>query len=252
MQTISGKPMQGPGIAGAVAAIAFTPSALAGEGAAGSITFSPTSAAAIPTLGSALLVLLAGLLALIALKSYRHTRGMTPTIAGMLTIAALASTGGGINLLREVQAGIPATPVTESGGQTLTLDAAPNIFRNDAGTTLGVSNIEILGECSVASNEFAEPDCTEGLVLEDGDLCAITVDCFFDSDMRLKTDISPTGLAANGLPLYRFRYRDGSRYYEGVMAQDVLAFMPEAVAQNADGYYAVNYHRLGLSLRRVK
>jgi hypothetical protein len=35
------------------------------------------------------------------------------------------------------------------------------------------------------------------------------------------------------------------------MAQDVLGVMPEAVSIGADGFYRVDYARLGISLRRL-
>ena len=49
------------------------------------------------------------------------------------------------------------------------------------------------------------------------------------SDLRLKTDIREIGTTAHRLPLYTFRYIDAPGLYEGVMAQDVLGVMPEAV-----------------------
>jgi hypothetical protein len=36
-----------------------------------------------------------------------------------------------------------------------------------------------------------------------------------------------------------------------VMAQDVLAVMPEAVSVASDGFYRVNYARLGTTFRRI-
>lgn len=70
------------------------------------------------------------------------------------------------------------------------------------------------------------------------------------SDARLKTAIRRTGTAANGLPLYRFRYRGLPTVYEGVMAQDVATRFPEAVTTMPSGYMAVNYSRLGLRMLR--
>jgi hypothetical protein len=72
------------------------------------------------------------------------------------------------------------------------------------------------------------------------------------SDARLKTAIRRTGTAANGLPLYRFRYRGLPTVYEGVMAQDVAARFPEAVTTMPSGDMAVNYTRLGLRMRRLR
>ena len=71
------------------------------------------------------------------------------------------------------------------------------------------------------------------------------------SDIRLKTDIEAVGTAPNGLTLYNFRYKGSDALYQGVMAQDVLAHTPEAVVTMANGYYAVNYDMLGLSMTRI-
>jgi endosialidase-like protein len=71
------------------------------------------------------------------------------------------------------------------------------------------------------------------------------------SDVRLKTDIRRIGTAAHGLPLYTFRYVGEPGLYEGVMAQDVLGVMPEAVSTAEDGYYRVDYGMLGIPFRRL-
>jgi len=71
------------------------------------------------------------------------------------------------------------------------------------------------------------------------------------SDVRLKADIESVGATAHGLPLYHFRYLDGPERYEGVMAQDVLKVAPDAVIVGEDGYYRVDYTKLGIAMRRV-
>ncbi len=71
------------------------------------------------------------------------------------------------------------------------------------------------------------------------------------SDARLKTDIRPAGRAANGLPLYDFRYAGDTTTWRGVMAQDVLNHTPEAVITLDNGYHAVNYKMLGIEMTRV-
>lgn len=71
------------------------------------------------------------------------------------------------------------------------------------------------------------------------------------SDARLKTDISRTGTAPNGLPLYRYRYTGHAPVFEGVMAQDVLHHTPDAVIHAEDGTMAVDYARLGLRMKRI-
>ena len=65
------------------------------------------------------------------------------------------------------------------------------------------------------------------------------------SDRLLKADISQVGSLREDIPLYRFRYIDGAETYVGVMAQDVLAVMPEAISTNDDGFMLVDYAKLG-------
>lgn len=72
------------------------------------------------------------------------------------------------------------------------------------------------------------------------------------SDIRLKTDIHRIGTTVLGLPLYRFQYRNQIGVYVGVMAQDVLKVEPSAVSIGADGYYMVDYGRLGFAMERIQ
>ncbi|WP_342071057.1 tail fiber domain-containing protein [Yoonia algicola] len=71
------------------------------------------------------------------------------------------------------------------------------------------------------------------------------------SDMRLKQDITQIGTAANGLPLYSYRYIGHDQLFSGVMAQDVLHHTPEAVVTLPGGLMAVNYDMLGLKMERI-
>lgn len=68
------------------------------------------------------------------------------------------------------------------------------------------------------------------------------------SDVRLKRDIEVVGRLANGLKLYRFKYLWSDVEWVGVMAQDVLDVMPEAVIVGSDGFYRVQYELLGTSM----
>ena len=54
------------------------------------------------------------------------------------------------------------------------------------------------------------------------------------------------GRLDNGLGFYRFVYNGGDKPYVGVMAQEVRAIAPDAVARGDDGYLQVRYDRLGL------
>ena len=72
------------------------------------------------------------------------------------------------------------------------------------------------------------------------------------SDIRLKTDIHRIGTTVLNLPLYSFEYKDKPGTYVGVMAQDVLKVKPSAVSIGSNGYYMVDYGKLGIVMERVK
>ena len=72
------------------------------------------------------------------------------------------------------------------------------------------------------------------------------------SDMRLKKDIVRVGTTRYQLPLYDFSYIDQPGRFEGVMAQDVLKVVPEAVTIDADGFYRVNYTMLGIEMKQLQ
>ena len=65
------------------------------------------------------------------------------------------------------------------------------------------------------------------------------------SDRRLKRDVVRVGTHASGAGLYEFSYIGRVGRHTGVMAQEVLSVMPEAVILGADGFYRVNYTLLG-------
>jgi hypothetical protein len=72
------------------------------------------------------------------------------------------------------------------------------------------------------------------------------------SDIRTKENIVAIGTLPNGLPFYQFEYKPefkdhpsaGHGLHTGVMAQEVQAFMPEAVVTLENGYLAVDYGKL--------
>lgn len=108
-----------------------------------------------------------------------------------------------------------------------------------------------LPTCSITDKptKEPEPEPTEPPVVCDP---ATGAGCPSLSDIRLKTDIVFVGITEHGLPLYTFRYIGGTAIYQGVMAQDVLEFMPEAVIYMPNGYMAVNYEMLGLTMERIR
>jgi hypothetical protein len=66
------------------------------------------------------------------------------------------------------------------------------------------------------------------------------------SDIRVKHDIVLLGRLSNGLGLYRFAYNGSSKLYVGVIAQEALKIMPQAVARDREGYLVVDYSELGV------
>lgn len=67
------------------------------------------------------------------------------------------------------------------------------------------------------------------------------------SDERLKEDVVYVG-EENGHKVYEFKYIGGSARYRGVIAQEVLQIDPEAVRVRPDGFYEVNYDRIGVEM----
>jgi hypothetical protein len=71
------------------------------------------------------------------------------------------------------------------------------------------------------------------------------------SDLRLKENVIRIGTTRHGLPFYTFSYVGKPERYAGVIAQDVLSIMPEAVSIADDGFYRVDYQRLQIRMLRL-
>lgn len=71
------------------------------------------------------------------------------------------------------------------------------------------------------------------------------------SDRRIKTDCQWIGLTKDALPVWRYRYIGTPQVFEGVMAQDVAMRRPDAAVTLPNGIMAVDYAKLGLTLRHV-
>jgi len=72
----------------------------------------------------------------------------------------------------------------------------------------------------------------------------------FFSDDRLKEDVTLVGRRGDGLGIYRFRFHESDKFYEGVMASEVAVIYPEAVREH-EGYQVVDYAGLDLEFKRV-
>lgn len=66
------------------------------------------------------------------------------------------------------------------------------------------------------------------------------------SDVRLKENINRIGATESGIPIYTFSYiaDPEKRIQVGVMAQEVLPVIPEAVITMPNGFYAVDYSKV--------
>jgi hypothetical protein len=71
---------------------------------------------------------------------------------------------------------------------------------------------------------------------------------FTKSDARLKENIVPIGVR-DGHVVYEWNYIGGDAIFRGVMAQDLLN--TDAVVMDTDGFYAVNYAKVGFPMERV-
>ncbi len=67
------------------------------------------------------------------------------------------------------------------------------------------------------------------------------------SDARIKQNILAVGQYED-ITLYQFQYLLGDKTYVGVIAQELLDSHPDAVILNENGYYAVEYDKLGLRM----
>ena len=74
------------------------------------------------------------------------------------------------------------------------------------------------------------------------------------SDRRLKREIVHLATLDNGIRLYRFKYLWSDQVHVGVMAQDLLAdeTFRQAVVMMPEGFYAVNYAMLGLTMTTLE
>jgi len=71
----------------------------------------------------------------------------------------------------------------------------------------------------------------------------------FLSDIRLKENISKTGISESGIPIYTFSYKNDNQVWSGTMAQDLLEMgRGDAVLLMDNGYYAVDYNAIDVDM----
>ena len=74
----------------------------------------------------------------------------------------------------------------------------------------------------------------------------------FTSDLELKENIVRKGRSKRGFPIYEFNYKhEPNQRYQGVMGQDLLELLPEAVREGDNGYLEVNYALVDVEFKKV-
>ncbi|MEA3533228.1 tail fiber domain-containing protein [Rhizobium sp. CC-YZS058] len=146
------------------------------------------------------------------------------------------------------QAQIDAGKLQDAARQA-ELDAAQNRFiakDNEGWNRLGLLQSAAAGSAgNYGLNTTTQR--TSGNFLQDVGAVGSGIGGMKRSDYRLKENISPVG-SKNGLPIYEWNYIGDGLRYRGVMAQDVLAVMPEAVGVYEDGFLGVFYDRIGIEM----
>lgn len=77
-----------------------------------------------------------------------------------------------------------------------------------------------------------------------GSMAGIGAGIAIKSDIRLKENITKVGQLPSGINIYKFDYIDGDKNQIGVMAQEVLPVIPDAVIVGDDGFFMVDYSKL--------
>tara|TARA_R110002110_G_scaffold15714_4_gene69791 strand:+ start:1942 stop:2829 length:888 start_codon:yes stop_codon:yes gene_type:complete len=69
------------------------------------------------------------------------------------------------------------------------------------------------------------------------------------SDIRLKENITRTGISKSGIPTYTFNYKNDNELWSGTMAQDLIGMGREdAVTIMNNGYYGVYYDMIDVDM----
>lgn len=183
---------------------------------------------------------------LFELAQAARNQGLTEQLANA-DLAGVAREGGLAEIL--MQRGLPYEDLAKLQGLT------PNLPTLQPGGVPQVNSSPvdaigaILGSNQIASNNYQTQMQNRGSFLGGltGLLGGLGSALITKSDRRLKTDITPYGRLANGLTLYKWRWNEKAEamglkgHSSGVMADEALRVIPEAVSKGEDGYYRVDY-----------
>lgn len=119
-----------------------------------------------------------------------------------------------------------------------------------AGTIGSGQNMQIGGLSTILNNQASVYNTKSQA---NGEIAGALIGGAFGlSDVNLKENIELVGKDDDtGLNLYEFNYIGDERRFQGVMAQEVVEVMPEAVIETPTGHLAVNYAMLGIEMKEV-
>lgn len=108
----------------------------------------------------------------------------------------------------------------------------------------------VFGGANPTTSASVNSSANTGQIL--GSLGSAAIMAYALSDRRLKENIRPVGVdMQTGLQIYDFNYLGDPVSYRGVMADEVLEYMPAAVITDEDGFMRVNYAMLGIPFIRT-
>jgi hypothetical protein len=111
---------------------------------------------------------------------------------------------------------------------------------------VGVAAPDYMGQVNstfnAQQNQYNQAQASRSQML--GSIFGLAGSAMALSDRRLKTAIVRVGTLANGLATYAFNYLGDKVRQFGVMAQDALEIIPEAVTVLPSGYMAVDYRKV--------
>jgi len=143
-----------------------------------------------------------------------------------------------------------AAALSLNAGASFALPASPSSIVKTGSTMSGI--ITVASKKSTRSNAGASygsyrpsPPPSGSWARQSGGV-SLPPPSLMASDLRLKEAVVPLKQLANGVELYRFRYKGDTEVYVGVIAQQVARLVPGAVVRGDDGYLRVDYDRLGL------
>ena len=163
-------------------------------------------------------------------------------VTGLSTFTELIDLNGGATI-DNIQIGITGDNEIDTSTGNLTIDSS-------GGTTTIDDNLIVSGTLSVngnttLGNEDSDVTTVNGELRVTQDIIA-----FYTSDQRLKDNITPIEdplakvLSISG-NTYVWNEKSGKEGNDvGVIAQEILEVLPEAVKERDNGYLAVDYHRI--------